>query len=110
MAGNFRKYAGHWDDLPVDSNELIALVAPRPVLLNGGTQDQWADPHGAFLAAVAAGPVYRLLGKRDLGSTEMPEPDGSLLAGDIAFRYHAGGHTDAIDFPAFLQFASRYFK
>lgn len=110
MAGNFRKYAGHWDDLPVDSNELIALVAPRPVFLNGGTQDQWADPHGAFLAAVAAGPVYRLLGKRDLGSTEMPEPDGALVAGDIAFRYHAGGHTDAIDFPAFLQFASRYFK
>jgi hypothetical protein len=110
MAGNFRKYAGHWDDLPVDSNELIALVAPRPVFLNGGTEDQWADPRGAFLAAVAAGPVYRLLGKKDLGSAEMPEPDGALLSGEITFRYHAGGHTDAIDFPAFLQFAQRYLK
>jgi hypothetical protein len=110
MAANFRKYAGRWGDLPVDSNELIALVAPRPVFLNGGTEDQWADPHGAFLAAVSAGPVYRLLGKKDLGSTQMPEPDGALLSGDIAFRYHAGGHTDTIDWPAFLQFASRHFK
>ena len=110
MAGNFRKYAGHWNDLPVDSNELIALVAPRPVFLNGGPGDQWADPHGAFLAAVAAGPVYRLLGKKDLGSTQMPEPDNALLSGDIAFRYHAGGHTDALDWPAFLQFAQRYFQ
>ena len=107
MAANFRKYAGHWGDLPVDSHELIALVAPRPVFLNGGTQDQWADPHGAFLAAVAAGPVYRLLGKKDLGTTDMPAPDTALVEGELAFRYHAGGHTDAIDFPAFLKFAQR---
>ena len=110
MAANFRKYAGHWGDLPVDSHELIALVAPRPVFLNGGTQDQWADPHGAFLAAVAAGPVYRLLGKKDLGTTEMPAPDTALVEGELAFRYHAGGHTDAIDFPAFLKFAQRDLK
>ncbi len=109
MAANFRKYAGHWNDLPVDSDELIALVAPRPVFLNGGTQDQWADPHGAFLAAVAAGPVYRLLGKKDMGSTRMPEPDSALISGDIAFRYHAGGHMDTLDWPVFLQFAQRYF-
>jgi hypothetical protein len=110
MAINFRKYAGHWNDLPVDAHELIALVAPRPVFLNGGTQDQWADPHGAFLAAVGAGPVYRLLGKKDLGTTEMPAPDTALVTGELAFRYHNGGHTDTIDFPTFLQFAQRYLK
>ena len=110
FAPNFHKYAGHWNDLPVDSDELIALVAPRPVFLNGGTGDQWADPHGAFLAAVAAGPVYRLLGKKDLGSAEMPAPDTALTSGEIAFRYHAGGHTDAPDWPVFLQFAQRYLK
>jgi hypothetical protein len=110
FAPNFHKYAGHWNDLPVDSDELIALVAPRPIFLNGGTGDQWADPHGAFLAAVAAGPVYRLLGRKDLGSTEMPAPDAALTTGEIAFRYHAGGHTDAPDWPAFLQFARRYLK
>jgi hypothetical protein len=107
---NFHKYAGHWDDLPVDSDELIALVAPRPIFLNGGTTDQWADPHGAFLAAVAAGPVYRLLRKNDLGSTVMPAPDTALVSGEIAFRYHNGGHSDLPDWPAFLQFAQRYLK
>jgi len=110
VALNFRKYAGHWNDLPVDAHELIALVAPRPVFLNGGTGDQWADPQGAFLAAVAAGPVYRLLGKKDLGSTEMPAPDTALTSGELAFRYHAGGHTDVPDWPVFLQFAQRYLK
>jgi hypothetical protein len=110
MAANFRKYGGHWNDLPVDSDELLALVAPRPLFLNGGTGDAWADPHGAFLAAVAAGPVYRLLGKKDLGSTEMPKPDEALMSGDIAFRYHNGPHSDLPDWPAFLEFAQRYLK
>jgi hypothetical protein len=110
FAPSFHKYAGHWNDLPVDSDELIALVAPRPIFLNGGTGDQWADPHGAFLAAVSAGPVYQLLGKKDLGSTEMPAPDTALTSGEIAFRYHAGGHTDVPDWPTFLQFAQRYLR
>lgn len=110
FAGNFRKYAAHWNDLPIDANELIALVAPRPVFLNGGTGDQWADPNGAFLAAVSAGQVYRLLGKKDLGSRDMPAPDTALTAGELAFRYHAGPHSDAPDWPAFLQYAQRYFK
>jgi hypothetical protein len=110
FAANFHQYAGHWNELPVDAHELIALVAPRPVFLNGGTGDQWADPHGAFLAAVAAGPVYRLVGGKDLGATEMPAPDTALTSGDLAFRYHAGGHSDAPDWPVFLQFAQRYLK
>ena len=110
MAGNFLKYAGHWNNLPVDSPELMALVAPRPLFVTGGTRDQWADPHGEFLAAAAAGPVYRLLGRTDLGTTAMPAPDDTLIAGDLAFRYHNGGHTDAIDWPVFLKFAARYFQ
>jgi hypothetical protein len=109
MAGNFLKYAGHWGDLPVDSPELIALVAPRPVFIGCGTTDQWADPHGQFLAAVAAGPVYRLLGKKDIGVTELPAPDAELIAGDIGFRMHQGGHTDTLDWPTFLKFADKYF-
>jgi len=109
MAGNFLKYAGHWNDLPVDQHELIALVAPRPVFITGGTQDLWSDPIGEFKACVAAGPVYELLGKRDLGTTNFPAPDEALVAGDLAFREHAGGHTDAPDWPVFLNFAQKYF-
>jgi hypothetical protein len=110
MAGNFLKYAGHWNDLPVDSHELIALCAPRPVFVTGGTQDLWSDPTGEFLACVNAGPVYRLLKKDDLGATNMPAPDVALISGDIGFRLHEGGHTDSPDWPTFIKFADKYFQ
>jgi hypothetical protein len=113
MAGNFLKYAGHWNDLPVDSHELIALCAPRPVMITGGIAaagDGWVDAKGMFMAAVGAGPVYKLLGKRDLGATEMPPVDTALIDGDVAFRQHNGGHSDAFDWPTFIKFAGRYFK
>jgi hypothetical protein len=111
MAGNFLKYARHWDDLPVDSHELVALCAPRPVLITGGTwDDRGVDAKGMFLAAVGAGPVYRLLGKKDLGTDQMPAPNAGLIDGDIAFRQHEGGHNDAFNWPTFLTFADRYIK
>ena len=72
FAGNLQKWVGKWNDLPVDQHMLFALCAPRPVYVNGGLKDQWSDPKGQFLALVAAGPVYRLLGAKDLGVTEMP--------------------------------------
>jgi hypothetical protein len=114
MAGNFLKYAGplQWSDLPVDAHELIALCAPRPVFISGGaTQgDGWVDAKGMFMAAVAAGPVYRLLGKRALGRTDFPPIETPLIAGDLAFRQHSGGHTPAPNWPTFITFASRYLK
>jgi hypothetical protein len=108
MAGNFLKYAGHWDRMPVDAHELIALVAPRPVFITGGTSDQWSDPHGEFLAVIGAEPVYRLLGKQGLRTHDMPAPDVSLVDAELAFRNHDGGHTDAPDWPVFVQWAKRY--
>ncbi|MBA4054814.1 MAG: acetylxylan esterase [Marivirga sp.] len=111
MAGNYIKYAGPltWKDLPVDSHELIALCAPRPVFIGSGQNgDGWVDAKGMFLAAVHAGPVYKLLGKKDLGTTEFPVVETALTNGDIAFRQHSGGHTPAPNWPSFLTFASRY--
>lgn len=113
MAGNFIKYAGplHWNDLPVDSHELIALCAPRPVFIGcGDNGDKWCDAKGMFMAASMAGPVYQLLGRKGLNTTEMPKPETSLIDGDIAFRQHKGGHTPEPNWPAFLLFASKYFK
>jgi hypothetical protein len=114
MAGNFLKYAGPLteNDLPVDAHELIALCAPRPVFISAGAIDKgdgWVDAKGMFLAAVAAGQVYKLLGKKDLGVTEFPPIETTLISGDIAFRQHSGGHTPAPNWPTFLTFASRYF-
>jgi len=114
MAGNFIKYASLFtpNDLPVDSHELIALCAPRPVFISAGaTQgDGWVDAKGMFLAAAGAGPVYRLLGKKDLGTSEFPAIKTPLIEGDIAFRQHSGGHTPAPNWPVFLTFARRYIK
>jgi peptidoglycan/xylan/chitin deacetylase (PgdA/CDA1 family) len=115
MAGNFIKYAGSLtpNDLPVDSHELIALCAPRPVFISSGSfgvEGGWVDAKGMFLAAVGAGPVYRLLGKRDLGATEFPAIETALIDGDIAFRQHRGGHTAGPNWPTFLKFAERYIK
>ncbi|HKG68360.1 MAG TPA: hypothetical protein VKA92_05795 [Segetibacter sp.] len=113
MVGNFLKYAGplRWNDLPVDSHELIALCAPRPVFIGAGEEgDAWVDVRGMFMAAVNAGPVYRLLNKRDLGTTEFPKVEAALIEGDIAFRQHSGGHTPAPNWPTFLEFAGRYLK
>ena len=109
FAGNFQKYAGRWSDMPVDSHLLIALSAPRPVFITGGTTDQWADPKGEFLAEVAAGPVYRLLGKPDLGVSELPPLDTPVIGGTLGFHYHTGGHTiTSADWKAFLDFADRH--
>jgi hypothetical protein len=112
MAGNFLKYAGPLTagDLPVDAHELIALSAPRPVFIGAGSfnGDEWADPRGMFMAAVAAGPVYRLLGKKDLGTQEFPPIKTALTTGDLAFRQHSAGHTPGPNWPVFLDFASRY--
>ncbi len=112
MAGNLIKYAGplNWGDLPVDSHELIAMCAPRPVFISAGaTQgDGWVDAKGSFMATAAAGPVYVLLGKKDLGTTNFPPIGTTLIDGDIAFRQHSGGHTDAPNWPTFLKFAGRY--
>jgi len=115
MAGNFIRYAGPLGagDLPVDAHELIALCAPRPVFISCGSfevEGGWVDAKGMFLAAVGAGPVYRLLGRKDLGTAEFPPIETALVSGDIAFRQHTGGHTAGPNWPTFLEFAGRYIE
>jgi len=115
MAGNYLKYAGplKWDDLPVDSHELVALCAPRPVFISVGSQKVeggWVDAKGMFLAGVHAAPVYELLGKKGMGTSEFPPQETALTDGDIAYRQHEGGHTTGPNWPTFIKFAERYFK
>ncbi len=120
MSPQMLKYAGPLTpaDLPVDNHELIALCAPRPVFVgaglmgrnvNGGPRtDGWADAKGMFLAEVAAGPVYKLLGKKGLGTSEFPPMGTAVIDGDLGFRQHQFGHTPAPNWPAFLEFAGHY--
>ena len=118
MAGNFLKYGGPLTpgDLPVDAHELIALCAPRPTFISygassgQGAEGTWVDQRGSFMAAVAAGPVYRLLGKKDLGTTGFPAVETALVDGELAWRQHSGGHTTGPNWPTFLKWADRYIK
>lgn len=115
FAGNFIRYAGPLtpNDLPVDAHELIAMAAPRPVFISVGSpkvEGNWVDGRGTFLAGVAAGPVYRLLGKKDLGTATQPPMETALVDGEIAFRQHSGGHTTGPNWPAFIEYASRYLQ
>lgn len=125
MAGNLIKYGAAEPfvktagDLPVDSHELIALCAPRPVFISYGVESagdpKWVDAHGSFMAGVLAGPVYRLLGKQDFGTpgdylTDTMPAVGQLIGGELAWRQHEGGHTEVPNWPAFFDWVGRYIK
>ena len=120
MAGNYLKYGGPHTaaDLPVDAHELIALCAPRLTFISYGVPEQgdarWLDHRGSYMAAVAAGVVFKLLGAKDLGVSNdyrtetMPPVNVGLLDGQLAWRQHDGGHTDAPNVQYFLMWADRF--
>lgn len=128
MAGNFLKYGAadadfgsrNAGDIPVDAHQLIALCAPRPVFISYGVPEKgdarWLDHQGSFMAAIAAQPVFRLLGARDLGRSDdyttekMPAVNVSLLDGQLAWRQHDGGHTDGPNWKHFIPWATRMLK
>jgi hypothetical protein len=110
FAANYGKYGADVTKLPVDANLLVALIAPRPLLLQTGTTDNWSDPKGEFFAAVEAGKVYRLLGKDDLGLgvTDIPVPDQPVYH-TLGYFMHEGGHgTIPLDWEVYLEFMKRY--
>jgi hypothetical protein len=107
FAGNYAKWAKDPNQAPMDAHMLIALIAPRPLFLNTGSEDGWSDPKGEFLAAVAAEPVYKLLGKTGVGVTEVPAA-GAMVGETVVYRMHAGGHgTMPGDWEYILQFLQK---
>jgi len=124
MAGNFIKYGAAEPlktaaDLPVDAHELIAMCAPRPCFISYGVVEhgdaKWVDAHGSFMAGVLAGPVYRLLGKKDFGTpgdylTDPMPPVNQLIGGELAWRQHDGGHDVTPNWPAFFKWIAAYIQ
>jgi hypothetical protein len=128
MAGNFLKYGAsdatfgskNAGDIPVDAHELIALCAPRPTFISYGVPEKgdakWLDHQGSFMAAIAAGPVFRLLGAKDLGRSDdykterMPGVNVSMLDGQLAWRQHDGGHTDGPNWKYFIPWADKFLQ
>jgi hypothetical protein len=128
MAGNFLKYGAseatfgskNAGDIPVDAHELIALCAPRLTFISYGVPERgdakWLDHQGSYMAAIAAGPVFRLLGAKDLGRSDdyktekMPAVNVSMLDGQLAWRQHDGGHTDGPNWKYFIPWADKFLK
>ncbi|CAD5253271.1 MULTISPECIES: acetylxylan esterase [unclassified Imperialibacter] len=128
MAGNYLKYGASKAefgsktgcDLPVDSHQLIALCAPRLTFISYGIPEKgdakWLDQHGSYMATVAAGPAFKLLGVKDIGvsnnyqTEQMPPVLTGLLDGELAWRQHDGGHTDAPNFQYFIPWASNLLR
>ena len=126
MAGNFMKYGAseatfgskNAGDLPVDAHDVIALCAPRLTFISYGSPEagdaKWLDQKGSYMAAVAAGVVWKLLGAKDLGvgndykHAQMPPVGTGLLDGQLAWRQHEGGHTDAPNVKYFIRWADRF--
>lgn len=127
MAGNFLKYGTaessfgsmNAGDIPVDAHQLIALCAPRPTFISYGIPEKgdalWLDQQGSYMATVAAGPVFRLLGAKDVGDTDdyrvakKPPVNKGLLDGELAWRQHDGGHEDRTNMKHFIGWANRLF-
>jgi hypothetical protein len=125
MAGNYLKYGaaesvsgvGNAGQMHVDSHSLIAMCAPRLTFISYGIPEKgdakWLDQKGSYMATVAAGSVFRLLGVKDIGvsndfKTEiMPPYNTSMLDGELAWRQHDGGHSDAPNMKYFIEWANR---
>jgi hypothetical protein len=126
MAGNFMKYAasdttfgsGNPGQLPVDSNELIALCAPRLTFISYGIpakgDARWLDHQGSFMATIDASRVFTLLGVKgldiagDYNTAKMPPVNEGHLDGQLAWRQHDGGHTDAPNMKWFIPWADKF--
>ncbi len=128
MAGNFLKYGAseatfgskNAGDIPVDAHQLIALCAPRLTFISYGVPEKgdakWLDQQGSYMATIAAGPVFRLLGAKDLGRSDdyrterMPAVNVGLLDGQLAWRQHDGGHTDGPNWKYFIPWADKFLR
>jgi hypothetical protein len=110
FAANYAKYGGFPDTAPMDANLLVALIAPRPLLLQTGSTDNWSDPKGEFLSAVAAGPEYKLLGKQDLGTDVWPAAKVPIYSNGLNYYMHDGGHGMVpTDYDIYVQFLKAQF-
>jgi dienelactone hydrolase len=82
-----RFFVGREDRLPIDQHELIACIAPRPVLLSTALNDNVESVWAIEQCQRAAQPVFTLLGAPD----------------HLNLRYRPGPHaTDAEDIESYL--------
>ncbi len=108
---NYKTFNGREDELPVDQHELLALIAPRLVYVASAIEDTWSDPRNEFLATVHASPVFELLGRKGVGTTDFPKLDSPIQTGDIAYHVRTGKHNlTSYDWKCFMDFADKHWR
>lgn len=108
FAANYGKWANNMTNMPMDAHMVVALIAPRPLLLQTGSTDTWSDPTGEWLSAIEASPVYALFGKDNVSGMEMPGPDQPIYH-TLGYVMHDGGHgTVPADWKYYLEFMKMY--
>ena len=104
----YKQYTGHPENLPADGNELLALIAPRPLYVASAAEDLGSDPKGEFLSAVSASRVYQLFGKKGLGTAQMPAVDQPIMH-DIGYHNRTGKHdVTEFDWQQYIAFADMH--
>jgi hypothetical protein len=107
---NFKQYNGHDAELPFDQNEVLALIAPRPLYIASAILDENADPQSEFLGALEVSPVYRFLGSSGLPATAWPPVDQPVL-GPVSYHVRSGVHSvTAFDWEQYLRFCDEFVK
>ena len=107
--GNFHRYGGNEDAMPFDQHELLALIAPRPLYVESGSEDRWSDPYGEYLSLVAASPVYGLYGFDTFTDTAMPPVESPQVKGRTGYHIRAGRHEILLyDWQQYVAFADRF--
>lgn len=110
FATNFKNYDKKEETLPVDQNELIALIAPRPVYIASAEEDLWSDPKGEFLSALYANPVYELYGKKGIMQKEMPKVN-TPIGNTVAYHIRTGKHNlTGYDWTQYIKWAKEFIK
>ena len=111
FCGNFEKYSDNEDALPFDQHELISMIAPRPVYVSSGSEDNWADQKGEYLSLVGATPVYNLYGYEGFTSTEKPVVEDPETVGRMGNHIRKGDHDILLyDWTQFINFADKFLK
>ncbi|MCM8532871.1 MAG: hypothetical protein NE330_17010 [Lentisphaeraceae bacterium] len=107
----YSEYNDKEEKAPFDQHMLLALQAPRPLLVTSAEGDKWSDPEGEFVSTLYASPVYELLGKKGLGTHVFPKVDDAVQGGDIAYYIRTGPHSLLkFDWEQWLSFTDRQFK
>lgn len=110
VPGYKERYSGREAALPMDQHELLALIAPRPLLITSGSEDLWADPKGEYLGVLGADPVYRLLGTEGVSVREWPKP-AELVGSRLGYFLRPGGHDVTLeDWQTMIRFADKHLR